>query len=205
MSKPPSLIKTIRAGDRNGAGEKPRYLNIRRESYEQALNIITARQGLNDLEPETGMTPLMICLERYNGIASSLIENGARHDLCDLSGKTALHYATLHHQESELKLLIDQGATLNAQDNKGLTPLLFAISNGELDCAIILIQAGAKIDTSIPENCNLDRLLDAHKGHASYPLTVSALLERRRQEEAMSMTQTRTKVLPKMKIRPHKP
>lgn len=64
--------------------------------------------------------------------------------------QTLLHLSTILGYHRLLRRLIVYGAQLDAQDINGFTPLAFAAYSGQLDCARVLIEAGATYD--IPTN-----------------------------------------------------
>lgn len=59
-----------------------------------------------------------------------LLDRGADIDTRD----KALHLASMDGNEEVMQLLLDRGANIESNDNKGRTPLYWAILNGESDC-----------------------------------------------------------------------
>ncbi|XP_066537458.1 KN motif and ankyrin repeat domain-containing protein 4-like isoform X2 [Hoplias malabaricus] len=55
-------------------------------------------------------------------------------------GQTALHLAVRHGRASTVKLLLSQGANINAQDRAGTTALISACDRGHTDIVRILLQ-----------------------------------------------------------------
>lgn len=86
----------------------------------------------------------MIALEkRVFDIAEELLNAGARIDLQDKKGRTALHIA-IEQRHIQLGLhLIRKGAPLNTQNNDGNTPLMLAAKNDLLPVVGALLGAGA--------------------------------------------------------------
>lgn len=62
------------------------------------------------------------------------------------SGQTALHYAASRGQTGLLRLLVAQGANINAVDQPGNTPLHRAVENGDLEAAGLLLDQGADVN-----------------------------------------------------------
>lgn len=79
----------------------------------------------------------------------------AVHDADDC-GLTALHIACLRSQPDAVELLIKAGASLNARDLIGRTPLLVALSQGEESaCSQLLLDAGSNLDTAGPHGISV--------------------------------------------------
>ena len=120
-----------------------------------------------------GQTALM-ALARSNRVdtARLLIERGANVNAKESwRGQTALMWAAAQHQAALVKLLIEHGAEIDARSAVndwprqvsgeprrmyrpfgGLTPLLFAAREGCVECARLLVEAGADIDLPDPKN-----------------------------------------------------
>ena len=81
-------------------------------------------------------------------VARALLDCGAKADVADSDGMTALTWAALANQTEMAKLLIEHGADVNHVDKHGMTPLLYAGSIDFGDSAMIklLIDRGAKLD-----------------------------------------------------------
>lgn len=57
-------------------------------------------------------------------------------------GRTALIHAVAKNNEDIVRLLISNGATVNAQDPTKLTPLMLAVRKGNINIVITHQQAG---------------------------------------------------------------
>jgi ankyrin repeat protein len=53
-------------------------------------------------------------------------------------------WASLYGHLNVVKLLIEEGADVNARDDAGLTALMIALGRGHTDVAQFLIEAGAE-------------------------------------------------------------
>ena len=110
----------------------------------------------------SGSTPLMIAIEMgHINVANVLVEHGAKVDLKDVGGCTALHHAMYlyHHHSDSLEIcswLIKHGADVNGCYNyksppEGLTPLMIAIRDGQLGTMTLLIKHGADVNVQDEE------------------------------------------------------
>lgn len=67
-------------------------------------------------------------------------------DVQDADGRTPLMHAVLDGRCGLVKLLIELGADLNAQDGNGFSALHFAAQNFQVEPARSLCRAGAEVD-----------------------------------------------------------
>ena len=80
-------------------------------------------------------------------LAEKLITDGQDPDQTIESGWTPLHRAADLDHVPIAKLLIDEGANVNAKGGEnGWTPLLFAVQNASLPMAKLLIDSGASVN-----------------------------------------------------------
>jgi len=75
-----------------------------------------------------------------------LLRRGAKIDLVDIEGSTAVHKAAFNKHADCLKLLLRKGAALSPRDNEGSTPLHKAAFSGCVACLSILIAKGAAVN-----------------------------------------------------------
>lgn len=82
------------------------------------------------------------------------MNNGADVDLADKAGNRVLHcLAVLFSEgightvviEQLAKLVLDQGAEINATNKNGLTPLGLAIQGGDYQLSTMLVKSGARL------------------------------------------------------------
>ena len=64
----------------------------------------------------------------------------------DKYGRTPLHYAINFDNYENVKLLLDNGADVNAKDNEGKTPLYWAVEMGKYEIVKLLLEHGADVD-----------------------------------------------------------
>lgn len=116
------------------------------ESLEMLSLLKEYGADVNSQEP-SGYTPLLLsCLLKSDGYAERvkvLLEAGANPNARNLHGRSAMHY---RHDANVVKLLIDYGGDVNAQDENGITPLRNAICRREFDLIQLLLDAGADPD-----------------------------------------------------------
>lgn len=67
----------------------------------------------------------------------------------DSDGNTPLHIAVDSGNEQITKLLIDAGAKMNLQNNKGYAPLHFSVIN-DIECTKLLLNSGANVNIEHP-------------------------------------------------------
>ena len=77
----------------------------------------TVNQGLN------GQTALMYSIRQDNAeLIQLLLDHGARVDIADSRGRTALHKACASRHVTAAELLLRAGASMFVQDEKGVHP-----------------------------------------------------------------------------------
>ena len=64
-------------------------------------------------------------------------------------GQTMCHCAASSGSYETLEYLVEQGAGVNMYDQRGFTPLDLAIQGDFFDCALLLIQSGAKVENIV--------------------------------------------------------
>jgi ankyrin repeat protein len=127
---------------------------------------INWRSGINTVDPETGLTPLMVAIiQGKKDIVVALIERGAEIEATDArKGRTCLQIAAKEGQHQILLELLKRDAVVNSSDNHQKTPLMHAAKGGYLDCASALINYGAGVN--MIDDCGYTSLHYASKfGH----------------------------------------
>jgi ankyrin repeat protein len=110
--------------------------------------------GKMDMNVRTkeGDTPLMSAIRNnLTDIAQILIANGANPDFPDNSGWYPLHFATQQRNFNIVKLLVENGATIDQGDGEfGNTPLQVAITTSNNDRTFIDYFLGLNADPNKP-------------------------------------------------------
>ena len=96
-------------------------------------------------------TPLMITVvnnnsKKHEKIINLLLVRGARVDLVDIEGETALMMAVINGTVSVVKLLLDKEAAVDLADNEGETALMKAVRIGNVSVVKLLLDKGADVD-----------------------------------------------------------
>lgn len=142
-----------------------------------------------DAETEDGFTPLILAaklspvdsieiielLLNHGAKVSCKDKNGKANDgillwtlkcTVPLSGRTALHWASVHDNAAGITLLVRKGADKDAQDDKDQTPLFLAAKEGNYEAVKRLLELGANKDMTD----QLDRLprdIGIERGHSA--------------------------------------
>ena len=119
--------------DKRMIGATP-FLLATRAAQLDAMRALAAGGGDVTLGLENGTTPLMAAAMRptrggraaEDSIVSAMklaMELGARVTTPNIDGDTALHFAATRRLDTVVQFLVDSGATVNARNNQGQTPL----------------------------------------------------------------------------------
>lgn len=119
--------------DKRMIGATP-FLLATRAAQLDAMRVLAANGGDVNLGLENGTTPLMAAAMRQvrggrfaeTRIVQALklaMELGAKVTTPNTDGDTALHFAATRRLDTVVQFLVDSGATVNAKNNKGQTPL----------------------------------------------------------------------------------
>lgn len=72
-----------------------------------------------------------------------LVRHGAKVDITDDSGQNAFHHACIHGEDDSLRVMLklsDCPGAAVVRDNHGNTPLIEALSNSHVECAMTLLK-----------------------------------------------------------------
>ncbi|XP_008572591.1 PREDICTED: ankyrin repeat and SOCS box protein 16 [Galeopterus variegatus] len=113
----------------------------------------SAEQGFWVLTPKTKQTaPLTITAARgYTDCARHLIQQGAELD-SRVGGRAALHEACAQAQPDCVRLLLTFGAKANVLSEEGTTPLHLCVAPESLQCAKLVLEAGATVNLAAWES-----------------------------------------------------
>lgn len=160
-----------RPDTRNVLGASPLDEAVQLADVDLVSRLLAAGADPN-LGNSDGQTPLMLAARIGSlPVAELLVKAGAKVDARELQrGQTALMWAAGYRNAPVVELLIRHGADVEARaaandwgnqitsepraqyrPTGGLTPLLFAARDDCLDCARLLLAAGADIDRPTPD------------------------------------------------------
>jgi len=135
---------------------------VRQEDYDKIKEALIIHPNLINVKSKEGYSLLHLAAERGNAeIVRLLIEKGAIIDIKHPYGVTPLHLAVccgygiigldciskkIRNYENVTKLLISNGADVNAKDKEGNSPLYYIAMNGNCKIAELLISNGADVN-----------------------------------------------------------
>jgi hypothetical protein len=155
-----------------------------------------------------GMTPLHRHAGAWNGQPGLLLDLGANIESVTKHGETALHIAAGRHRAQNVRLLVERGANVSAEAQRGLTPAATAVKLCEnasiaetAEILEILIAAGAVLSEDLRadgarigkqfefhrDNFNREKLAAADAGlQKIYELLKASPVQRRRMHDGSS-------------------
>jgi ankyrin repeat protein len=132
------------------------------ENFPEAAGLLLSKGADPNLlfsrdEPDVSFSPLMnASCHGYIEMMSLLLTNGAKVDLPNEKGDTALMLAAKYPYPDALKLLIKNKADVNAKGRHGHTALIYAAYNGRSENLKILLSAGADLSATATDSDNPD-------------------------------------------------
>jgi ankyrin repeat protein len=90
----------------------------------------------------------------YPEVVKSLIDAGADATISEGSGINLVHWATITNRPEVIPVLLAAKADINAEDEFGFTPLMYAatVDEGDIDAITVLLKAGADRNIRNKEN-----------------------------------------------------
>lgn len=122
--------------------------------YIELVSVLLAiNANIEDKGHKNESTPLIeACDNGHEQIVELLLKHGANVNAKAANGNTPMHYAVQHNYTGILKLLLKYapingggGLKLEEPNENGHTPLMEAASFGFVECAKLLIEAGAQV------------------------------------------------------------
>lgn len=130
-------------------------------------------KGLDVNTPDyRGSTPIQLASTGNPRCVQLLLLRGAKLELSDSSGFTAVTHAATVGSLEPLKLLIEAGAVLDKSTELGDTPLCMAIENNENECVEALLQGGAPLILSSYYTTKYNNIIDFAMHYSSKTLRV---------------------------------
>ncbi|XP_072947664.1 85/88 kDa calcium-independent phospholipase A2 isoform X1 [Epargyreus clarus] len=115
----------------------------------ELFNEPDVQKHINDVDPTTGATPLMVAIKTGNvRMVQSLISLKCTLDTVDTDGNTVYHYASASNKEIINIIASRNTSSLNVYNRQGYTPLHVACLADAPDCVRALLLAGADVNLS---------------------------------------------------------
>jgi len=138
----------------NGAGidarddvDRPLLHVAARLGHGRVLNTLLENGADVEAIDHNGFTALMVAArEGHAALVEALLASGARADARAEAhglGLTPLHLAAIGGDVAIVRALAAHGANLDAPDVDGAVPALWALSERQLDCVLVLLDLGA--------------------------------------------------------------
>ena len=151
LMKNPDLLE-----EKDESGYTPLHLSLLVPAQNGALTFLLQKGADLEARITNGETPLMIaawknhkdgilkliekCKSQSDGKCPIIFQTGTK-------GWTALHYAARWNTDTYIiKLLLSNGAEMDAVEENEVSPLQFAADEGRLEAIRVLVAAGANID-----------------------------------------------------------
>ncbi|XP_048487667.1 85/88 kDa calcium-independent phospholipase A2 [Plutella xylostella] len=121
----------------------------------ELFNDPDVQRHINDVDPPTGATPLMVAIRTGNlRMVQALMSLKCDLNMVDCEGNNVLHYAAASNKEIVNLLTSLASPSLNSYNRAGYTPLHAACVANAPECVRALIVAGADVNLSVSSHCN---------------------------------------------------
>lgn len=128
----------------------PLWLACQNGSATMAAVLLAAGANAN-ATLDSGETMLMRAAWTGNmEVVKSLLAHGADVN-ANQAGQTALMWAISEEHPDIARVLVENGADIQARSSSGFTPLMFAARVGDIETARLLVTAGANVNDSVPQ------------------------------------------------------
>ena len=170
----PMVDQLLRAGAKPNValalGETPLMAAARAGSVESIKLLIARGADVNAKEQARGQTALMWAVAgRHPAVVRTLLEVGAT-----LSARSNTRTMLVNTGKDGLTRLSEDYTDFYEENQGGFTPLLFAVRQGDVECARLLLDAGASVEDATPNGASA-LVLATHSGR--WPMA-SMLLKR---------------------------
>ncbi|CAG0906265.1 unnamed protein product, partial [Cyprideis torosa] len=130
---------------RDEYGRTPLLLACQEGHASQVRDLVNHKADVNAKE-RRGWTPLMWASFAGHEATVEFLVRETNVDLEErenFGGWTALAYAAREDQTQVMRILLDEGAEVDAEDSEGITPLQWACQEGSLESVKLLVEHGA--------------------------------------------------------------
>jgi ankyrin repeat protein/protein-tyrosine phosphatase len=94
-----------------------------------------------------GLTPLIVAVDKLNENAVyALLNAGADPNVFTTSGANSILIAAYHCSYRIAELLVGGGANLEVEGEDGMSPLMIAVKQDNMDMIVFLVKMGARVD-----------------------------------------------------------
>ena len=149
----------------------PGFLEAVSNGDAEAVGIFLKMPQLINFADRTGRNAVMLASgKKDSAILKKLIDSGANLKIMDNSEKTPLHYAAAGNSLENAKILLENGADANWQDNYGrdaANTLISFVNEENVELFQILIEKSSDLERRDKDKKTL-LILAAEKGFANY-------------------------------------
>ncbi len=156
--------------------ETPLMYAIKHKQNPQIIILLLNAGAKVDIVDNNGNTPLMYAIRNNmpSEVIRKIIQSGADINQKDKNGDTLLMYAIKNNAPQEdIEQLVQYGADVNIADKEGVSPLAQAIKQNQYDLMELLLNKGADVNTSLPNDMPI--LLYAFSNSVSNKILFSLL------------------------------